>query len=61
MAFGRTEYDAPEVDNECILETGGFEVRPGMFCRARITDSNPYDLEGKVIVIHEQGISRSAD
>ncbi|WP_449258120.1 30S ribosomal protein S12 methylthiotransferase RimO [Chlorobium limicola] len=49
MAFGRTEYDAPEVDNECILETGGFEVRPGMFCLARIKDSNPYDLEGKVI------------
>ncbi len=51
MAFGRTEYDAPEVDNECILETGDFDVRPGMFCRARITDSTPYDLEGEVIGI----------
>jgi len=51
MVFGRTEYDAPEVDNECILETGNFDVRPGMFCRARITDSTPYDLEGEVIGI----------
>lgn len=51
MAFGRTEYDAPEVDNECMLETGDFDVRPGMFCRARITDSTPYDLEGEVIGI----------
>ncbi|MBN1279178.1 MAG: 30S ribosomal protein S12 methylthiotransferase RimO [Chlorobiaceae bacterium] len=48
MAFGRTEYDAPEVDNECVIETGGFDVRPGTFCRAMITDSTPYDLEGKV-------------
>ncbi|MBM3162246.1 MAG: 30S ribosomal protein S12 methylthiotransferase RimO [Chlorobi bacterium] len=51
MAFGRTEYDAPEVDNECILETAGFDVRPGMFCRAMITDSTPYDLEGEVTEI----------
>lgn len=48
MAVGRTQYDAPEVDNECILETAGFDVRPGMFCRAMITDSTPYDLEGAV-------------
>jgi len=51
MAFGRTEYDAPEVDNECMLETGDFDVRPGTLCRARITDSTPYDLEGEVIGI----------
>jgi ribosomal protein S12 methylthiotransferase len=49
MAFGRTEYDAPEVDNECMLETGDFDVQPGIFCRARIIDSTPFDLEGKVI------------
>lgn len=49
MAFGRTEYDAPEVDNECMLETGDFQVEPGMFCHARITDSTPFDLEGEVI------------
>lgn len=48
MAVGRTQYDAPEVDNECILETAGFDVRPGMFCRAMITDSTPYDLEGAI-------------
>ena len=49
MAFGRTEYDAPEVDNECMIETGDFDIQPGIFCRARITDSTPFDLEGKVI------------
>ena len=48
LAFGRTEYDAPEVDNECMLETGRFDLRPGMFCRAMIADSTPYDLEGEV-------------
>ncbi|NTU97828.1 MAG: 30S ribosomal protein S12 methylthiotransferase RimO [Chlorobiaceae bacterium] len=49
IAIGRTEYDAPEVDNECLLETGGFDIQPGMFCRATITGSTAYELEGTII------------
>jgi ribosomal protein S12 methylthiotransferase len=49
IAVGRTEYDAPEVDNECLLETGGFDIQPGMFCRAKVTGSTAYELEGKII------------
>jgi len=49
IALGRTEYDAPEVDNECLLEIGDFDIQPGMFCRAMITGSSAYELEGLII------------
>ena len=48
LAYGRTEYDAPEVDNECIIGTGGNDLRPGDFCMAHIEDSSAYELHGKL-------------
>ena len=48
-AFGRTEYDAPEVDNECILTIGDKPVTVGSFCLAKITDSDAFELHGSVI------------
>ena len=47
-AFGRTEYDAPEVDNECILTTENLPVTVGSFCMATITDSSAHELYGTV-------------
>jgi ribosomal protein S12 methylthiotransferase len=47
-AFGRTEFDAPEVDNECILDTGDLPVAPGSFCLARIGESTAFELLGTV-------------
>ncbi len=47
-AYGRTQYDAPEVDNECILNTKGIDIRSGDFCMARIDDSTAYELYGIV-------------
>jgi ribosomal protein S12 methylthiotransferase len=49
IAIGRTEYDAPEVDNECLLETGEFDIRPGMFCTAAIDESSAYELQGRIL------------
>lgn len=46
-AVGRTEADAPEVDNEVWLD--GDRLRPGMFVRATITDALEYDLIGEAI------------
>ncbi len=49
-AYGRTQYDAPEVDNECILqigEAGG--INPGDFCTAVIEESTAYELYGQII------------
>ncbi len=47
-AFGRTEYDAPEVDNECILTIENSPVTVGSFCMATISDSSAYELYGKI-------------
>ncbi|MFO7256721.1 MAG: 30S ribosomal protein S12 methylthiotransferase RimO [Bacteroidota bacterium] len=44
-AFGRTQYDSPDVDNEVILrEMAG--LRPGEFVTVRITDASEFDLIG---------------
>ncbi|MBF0585519.1 30S ribosomal protein S12 methylthiotransferase RimO [Prosthecochloris sp. N3] len=48
-AFGRTEYDAPEVDNECIIDIGDTACAPGDFCLAEIIDTTAYELHGTAI------------
>jgi len=48
-AFGRTEYDAPEVDNECIITIGDTPLTVGSFCLAKITDTDAYELHGEVV------------
>ncbi len=45
-AYGRTQYDAPEVDNECIIDIRNAIVKPGDFCMAAIEDSTAYELYG---------------
>jgi ribosomal protein S12 methylthiotransferase len=42
-AFGRSEWDAPEVDNEVVVQ-GGAAIPQGSFCDARIVDADAYDL-----------------
>jgi ribosomal protein S12 methylthiotransferase len=54
VAYGRTEYDCPEVDNEVIIDsaTNGFEVNslmPGQFYQVEIGDVQPFDLFGQVV------------
>ncbi len=50
-AYGRTQYDAPEVDNECILDMNSHEVKPGDFCKASIGNSTAYELYGRIEAI----------
>ena len=47
MAFGRTQYDSPEVDPEVIIKDE--EVKPGEFIDVRITDAYPFELIGEKI------------
>jgi ribosomal protein S12 methylthiotransferase len=47
QAVGRTEHDAPEIDNEVFL-AGEFPVAPGEFHDVLITDATEYDLYGRV-------------
>lgn len=44
-AYGRTQYDSPDVDPEVIIE--GANVKPGSFIDVRITEAYPFELIGK--------------
>jgi len=48
VAYARTEYDAPEVDNDVIIELGDTGSEEGDFCTVIIEDSTAYELFGKV-------------
>ncbi len=45
QATGRSKWDAPDVDGVVVVE-GASNVKPGDMIRARITDSDAYDLFG---------------
>ena len=45
---GRTERDAPEIDNEVFVTSDG-PLRAGEFCSVRIDDATEYDLYGSVV------------
>lgn len=44
-AFGRTQYDSPEVDPEVIIRDPS--LRPGDFIDVRITEAYPFELIGE--------------
>ena len=46
-AVGRTEWDAPEIDNE-VYVTSAHALTQGSFVEATITGATEYDLEGRV-------------
>jgi ribosomal protein S12 methylthiotransferase len=48
-AYARTEYDAPEVDNDVIIELGDAAAEEGEFCTVIIEDSTAYELFGRII------------
>lgn len=53
IAYGRTEWDTPEVDNEVIIDQAaeGFstpELHTGLFYKVRITDAEAFDLFGSL-------------
>jgi ribosomal protein S12 methylthiotransferase len=47
--FGRTEHDAPEIDNEVILPAVP-ELQIGSFCDVVIVEAYEYDIHGEVLV-----------
>ena len=46
--FGRSEADAPEVDNEIIIPKNGSTIDLGTFQKAEIISAYDYDLVGKI-------------
>ena len=54
VAYGRTEYDCPEVDNEVIIDSAkaDFKVsdlKEGEFYNVEISDVQPFDLFGELV------------
>jgi ribosomal protein S12 methylthiotransferase len=47
--FGRTVWDAPEIDNQVIIESPERELHTGRFYKVRITDAMEYDIFGDVV------------
>lgn len=53
-AWGRTSFDAPEVDNEVVISgaSAGFDVstlEPGSFYNVEINDAEAFDLFGEIV------------
>lgn len=46
IAYGRTQYDSPEVDPEVIIHNP--KVKPGDFVNIKITEAYPFELIGEV-------------
>lgn len=46
-AYGRTQYDSPEVDPEVIIKDGS--LIPGEFYNVRIIETYPFELIGEVL------------
>ncbi len=47
--YGRTVWDAPEVDNQVIIESPVKQLHTGRFYKVRITDAMEYDVFGDVV------------
>ncbi len=47
--YGRTMWDAPEVDNQVIIESPQRKLHTGRFYKVRITDAMEYDVFGEVV------------
>ena len=50
--IGRTEYCSPEVDPEVLIPAEGRRLRVGQMYDVIITDSEEFDLYGKIVDKH---------
>jgi ribosomal protein S12 methylthiotransferase len=47
--YGRTPWDAPEVDNQVIIESVYRKLHTGRFYKVRVTDAMEYDIFGEAL------------
>ncbi len=55
VAVGRSKYEAPDVDGVITVENAG-HLRPGDFCRVKITGHDEHDLAGELVSSGSFGI-----
>lgn len=48
---GRTQHDAPEIDNEVIIKTER-QLEPGHFVDIKVTDASEYDVYSELVSTH---------
>lgn len=50
FAIGRTEFDAPDVDNEVLIKVNkGHRIEASQFYNTKIIGSEPFDLIGQIV------------
>jgi ribosomal protein S12 methylthiotransferase len=47
--IGRTQYDSPDVDTECLIKKNEGDLEIGNFYKAEIVKAEEFDLYAKVI------------
>lgn len=47
-AYGRTQYDSPEVDPEVIISNPSASLKPGDFINVKITEAYPFELLAEI-------------
>ena len=52
--FGRTELDAPEIDNQIILRKIPSGMKPGMLARALVRSAEAYDITADLTARKEE-------
>lgn len=52
IAYGRTQYDSPEVDPEVLIRDSS--LVPSEFVNVRITAAYPFELEGEVVLVNSE-------
>ena len=48
-AFGRTEFDSPEVDNEIIIKGNNENIKVGNFYNVIVKEAKDYDLKCEIV------------
>lgn len=49
VAYGRTQFDSPEVDPEVLINLKNDRLKPGDFVDVKITDAYPFELVGELV------------
>ena len=52
--FGRTELDAPEIDNQIVLRKIPTGMKPGTFARALVRSAKAYDITADITAFKEE-------
>lgn len=53
-ALGRTEFDAPQIDNQIVLKKVPADAAPGTFARAVVRSAKAYDITADITALRKE-------